>query len=312
MSAGSLRILGLVAFGAVFLRVGTVRADDPKLAEDLFDRGREAMVHQDYRLARTQFEASYRSEPALGTLLNLAVCEEQLGMWNAASLHLAKALHDADDDDRRRASIAARLDALRARIPRLTLRSGAPLAPGTVVLLDAAPVDSTSLGVELPIDPGPHTVRCQGEHGVSCLHEFEAHESESIVWWIDLDARPVPAPIPAPAPAPAPHGADPRKAPASPPALALWTGGLGLAGIALGLAAGGEVLALKSTMARHCDSTGCDATGVSAASSGKAWSWVSTIAAGVGVLGLGTSIAIAVTARPSQGASAEVTVRGQF
>jgi hypothetical protein len=311
MSAGSLRVLGLVAFGAVFLRIGAARADDPKLAEDLFDRGRQAMVQEDYGLARTQFEASYRAEPALGTLLNLAVCEEHLELWNAAIEHLAQALHDAADDDRRRASIAARLDALRARIPRLTLRSAAPMATNVVVLLDSVPVDPASFGVPLPVDPGPHAVRCQVEHDLACSHEFVAREGEPIEWWIELDSTRT-ATAASSAQQPAPPHALPRETRSGPSRLALWTGGLSIASLALGLVAGGEVLALKSTMAQHCDSTGCDAAGVSAAAAGKTWSWVSTVATGIGALGLGTSIAIALTARPSQGAHAEVAVRGQF
>jgi hypothetical protein len=298
----------------VFLRIGAARADDPKLAEDLFDRGRQAMVHEDYRLARTQFEASYRAEPALGALLNLAVCEEQLGLWNAAIEHLAQALHDAADDDRRRASIAARLDALRARIPRLTLRSAAPLATSVVVSLDSVPVDPAGLGVPLPVDPGPHAVRCQSEQGLSCSHEFEAREGESIEWWIEwwielYSTRTETAASTPQQPAPA-HA--PRDTRSGPSALALWTGGVSIASLALGLVAGGEVLALKSTMAQHCDSTGCDAAGVSAAAAGKTWSWASSVATGLGALGLGTSIAIAATAQPSRGARAEVAVRGQF
>src|SRR4029077_6145895 len=113
-------------------------------------------------------------------------------------------------------------------------------------------------------------------------------------------------------PAPGSLAPPPVRSRRAPPALAYWTGGVGLASLALGLAAGAAVLALKGTMGQHCDPTGCDAQGISAASSGKTWSWVSTIATGIGVVGLGTSVVLAVTARPSQASNAQVTLSGAF
>jgi hypothetical protein len=312
MSAGNPRVLALVAFGAALLRSGPARGDDPRLAEDLFERGRQAIASGDYQLARAQFEASYQAERAPGALLNLAVCEENLGLWNAAIKHLDQVLHEVADQDRRRAAVAARLDELRGRVPHLTLRSEAPLATGVVVSLDAVAIDPASLGTPIPVDPGSHVVRCQRAHETLCLHAFDAQERDSIEWWIRFDSTPVAIPA-SPLPAPvAPHVTSAGAARRRPPALAIWIGGAGLASLALGLVAGAQVLASKDTMDHHCDATGCDPAGVAAATSGKAWSWVSTIATGVGAVGLGTAVAISVTTRPSQGPGAQVAVSGHF
>ena len=313
MSASNVRASVLVVIGAALLGGGSARAEDAGLAQEMFERGRQSMANEDYRRARTQFEMSYHAEPALGALLNLAVCEEKLGLWKDALKHLDQGLQVSDAQDRRRPSVAARFDELRARIPHLVVRSRAPLAPSVAVTLDAVAIDAGSLGASLPVDPGPHTLRCEGERGALCSHEFEAHEGESIEWWIDLDSKPVAAPVLAVQPSPPVlRVATLDRTRHGPSALALWTGGVGLASLALGLVAGAEVLHAKSTMATHCDPTGCDGEGVSAAASGKAWSWVSTLATGAGALGLGTAVVIALYPRSTPGPSAEVAIHGSF
>jgi hypothetical protein len=273
------------------------------------------MATEDYQLARTQFEASYRADPALGALLNLAVCEQRLGLWNAALKHLDQGLKQVGAEDKRRPSIAARIDELSARIPHLTLRSRAPLGPEVAVSLDATAIAPASIGDPFPIDPGSHTIRCELKHDVLCLHEFEARDRESVVWWIELDARAIATETPPATQLSAPAQKRMTLNPASPRShstLALATGGFGLLSLALGLVAGAEVLHWKSTMSGHCDGRGCDSTGVAAAASGRTWSLVGTIATCAGAAGLGTSVYLSIAPRSWQGPSAEVAVRGNF
>jgi hypothetical protein len=314
MSAGRLRPpLAFLAFGAALVGTASAHAEETTLAQASFERGRQAIATQDYQFARTQFEASYRADPALGALLNLAVCEQRLGLWNAALKHLDQALRQVGREDKRGPSIVARIDELSARIPHLTLRSKTPLAANVVVSLDATSIAPASLGAPLPIDPGPHTIRCEAEHDILCFHEFEAHDRELVSWWVELDEKPVATQAPpAPQPPATVRTTMTPVAPRSRSPLVFWTGGIGLASLALGLGAGAEVLHWKSTMSGHCDSHGCDSTGVAAAASGTTWSWVSTIATGIGVAGLGTSIYLSFTPRSSQGPGAEVAVRGNF
>src|SRR5258708_17871169 len=133
MSAGRLRALLLLAVGAPLLGPVCARAEESSLPQTSFERGRQAMSTEDYQLARTQFEASYRADPALRALLNLAVCEQRLGLSNSALTHLDQGLRQVGAEDKRRPSIVARVDELSARIPHLTLRSKAPLAPNISV-----------------------------------------------------------------------------------------------------------------------------------------------------------------------------------
>ena len=307
------RILAILALGASLLRSGLADAGDPTLAQQLFERGRSAMVSADYRLAHSQFEASYQQEPAVGTLLNLAVCEEKLGLWNAALRHLGQGLQMTSAGDRRQPSISARFAELGARIPRLTLRSHAPLPAGVAITLDDETIDPAILGATLPVDPGWHSIRCIGAHGASvCAHGVETPEGQSIEWLIELDAGSIAAEHVTQRDATHAESTTHKPAGHRNSALPLWIGAASLASIALGLAAGAEVLHLKSTMEAHCDTTHCDSQGVAAASSGPVWSWVSTIAVGAGVVGLGTSVAIALTAQPSRVGSAQLAIHGSF
>ena len=305
MRAASERAAAVLLVVTTLLTARSALADDPPLADRLFDQGRQAMTTGDYRTALARFEASYRAEPALGTLLNVAVCEEKLGAWTAALGHLAQGLQEADTSDRRRPSVLARFDELSARIPHLTLRARVPIARGVVVTLDATPVDAASLGSPRAVDPGTHVVRCQADRRVVCSYEITAAEGQSLEQWIEPDLA-VPAATPARTTA-TDAGRHTRAT------IRNWTGAVGVASLALGLAAGAEVLAAKGTMSRHCDSTGCDPSGLSAASSGLTWSWVSTIATGVGLAGLGTCVTMAVTLpASSKVGAAEVAIRGSF
>lgn len=71
----------------------------------------------DLAKARALFVRSYRLDPAVGTLLNLAMCEERLGMRDDALRHY-QAAYDASMKEGRkdRAAVAkGRLDALKNR-----------------------------------------------------------------------------------------------------------------------------------------------------------------------------------------------------
>jgi hypothetical protein len=314
MSAARFRALSMIAGSAALLQSLPAIATEPPLAEQSFEQGRQAMASGDYARARALFEASYRAEPAIGALLNLAVCEEKLGHLNAAATDLERSLREVQADDARRPSITARLDAVRARVPHLVLRAKKPLDPSITVALDGQPIERASLGTALPIDPGHHTIRCTSPRGTACFHELVVEEQQEVEWSIVTDVPPPPAPPPRTAPRPAPPAARPKPpspTPKSRTPLILATGAVGIVGLGVGLLGGAEVIHFKNTMDRHCSDT-CDPEGLQAAAHGRTWEWVANIGFGVGVLGLGTSTYLALTARSSQRQGAELAVRGSF
>src|ERR1700722_18868342 len=82
----------LVALALVaWVRSG--RADEPQkgVAQALFERAKESANHGDWASACAQFAESQRLDPAPGTLLNLADCDEHVGKIAAALEHFQEA-----------------------------------------------------------------------------------------------------------------------------------------------------------------------------------------------------------------------------
>ncbi len=73
----------LVLFSLALAR--PARADDEADAKDLFERGRTLRASGDCASAAPLFRRAYAAYPAgLGSLRNLAECEESLGKWASA------------------------------------------------------------------------------------------------------------------------------------------------------------------------------------------------------------------------------------
>jgi PEGA domain len=89
---------------------------------------------------------------------HIAVCEENLGRLVAALGGYELALADADKvNPDFKGEVEANITKLRARIPKLVIERGAG-ASAAAIELDGIAVGNSSVGVEVPLDPGPHAV----------------------------------------------------------------------------------------------------------------------------------------------------------
>jgi Skp family chaperone for outer membrane proteins len=134
------------------------RADDTAAkAEAAFDEGRRLVAQGNYAAACPKFELSYRLDPGIGALLNLADCHTHIGRTASAWAELVEAedkLRRAGD--KRQAFAAERIQAIVPRLVRLSIT--APAIAGLVVTRDG--VDVTALlGTAVPVDPGDHAVQ---------------------------------------------------------------------------------------------------------------------------------------------------------
>jgi hypothetical protein len=301
----------LFAWIALALTIGQssgARAEEPPLTgEELFRKGRVAMGEENYDLAFHYFEQSQRVDPALGTLLNMAVCDEKQGRIGAALARMRDALIQAPPTDKRRTLISGRIVELEKRLARLTLRYDASMGGGVTVAIDGRQIERAELGKELLLDPGPHQLKCAGPRGELCAQSFTLSAGETA-------ERPLVITLPAPVPnVPAPTE---TKAPPPPSTrgstLAYGLGALGIAGIGVGLAAGLVVIEKKNFVTEHCNPRGCDPDAVAAASSGKTYSWVSTVAMGTGIVALGTSAYLLLSAPISKGSMTAISLSGAF
>ena len=131
----------------------SARADDATVAQQLYDKAKQLEADGKLREACTAFAASFKADPQLGVLLNLADCHEKIGKLASAWSEFREAVNRANRiSDAREAYARKRADALAPRLAKLHV---VPPAAGTTVTLDGADVTAL-VGTDMPIDSGAH------------------------------------------------------------------------------------------------------------------------------------------------------------
>lgn len=135
---------------------------DVAAAEALFQEARRLTAEGRYAEACPKFEESNRLDPALGTLLYLADCYEEMGRTASAwaTFELAASEGRKANQAKREVMARERAKALEARLSKLSIvvAEGAKV-DGLLVVRDKTEVGDASLGVPLPVDPGEHIVK---------------------------------------------------------------------------------------------------------------------------------------------------------
>jgi hypothetical protein len=194
--------LGLLVL--VVARVGRADGDVTAQAEELFQEGRRAFEAHDYATATEKLAASLKLEPAVGTTISLAECDEATGHLAGARQRWQEAaeLADAKHDPLRRGAFAwQRFSAIDARLPRLLLRPKAGAPSDTVYRRDDQPKASAAFDVELPVDPGVHLITVTAAGYEARSYRIDLVERERRVLEVEPGAE-TPAPTPSPAQAP--------------------------------------------------------------------------------------------------------------
>ncbi|HEU5075007.1 MAG TPA: hypothetical protein VFU02_12545 [Polyangiaceae bacterium] len=125
-------------------------------AEALFESGHEAMSKGDYDTACARFAESNRLDPAVGSLLNLAACEEKRGRLATSWQLFKRVMSDLPPGDDRYPIAQRRASALRPRVPHVTLKLASDAPKQTTVKYGAVVLGHASFDVPLPFDPGEH------------------------------------------------------------------------------------------------------------------------------------------------------------
>jgi len=275
--------VGFAALGtsAVLSFAGPSQAQerrDPAAADELFRQGRTAAEQRDYLTACAKFRESNRLDAAVGTLFNIADCEEKLGRLATSWTLFQEVAQRLPFDDDRHAIAVQRAHALESRVPRLSVHLAPSARTDISVRRDGVTLGSASLDTWLPVDPGEHVVvvSAPGTESVS----FVATVGEGERNQLDVKLGPtrvVAGGVNEPGPgAPANHTA------------AYLVGGLGALGLVTGVVAGVLVLDRKSTVDQNCIDHICNQAGYDAAQSGKTLGVVTTIGLITGAVGLGT------------------------
>ena len=284
----------------VIARTALAQGGDPAAAERLFQDARSALVAGNYDAACPMFAESYRLDPAPGTMLNLADCEERRGQLARAWQHFRRLYDVLPASDERRAEAKLRADAVEPRIPRLRVVVASAAA---TVVRDGVTLGPASLGIRLPVDPGKHVIVVTAKGHRERVYEVSLTEGDDK----DLSVT-TGEPIEAAEPIDVRPDAVAPQVPTSPPGNAQWTagwvvGGAGVGAIVTGGALGIASLVKLSSANQACSGNVCaDAAAVSKYQSAQALALATDVTLGVGVILLGTAVVLLLTAPRSAAA----------
>lgn len=214
---------------ALVALAGGASAQSGTVAEVLFRDAQRLLSEGHVHEACEKFAASQKADPALGTLLNLAVCHERDGRSATAWLEFSDvaALARKAGDSAREKYAVARMNQIEPALHKVALDAEAP-AEGIVVVLDTTSVTPAAFGIGIPVDPGDHVLRATapGREPWSAHFTTTADPGTERVTVPALALAATPAAIPAPpTPAVAPAAPPP---PQPPPAPATAKNGSGL------------------------------------------------------------------------------------
>jgi hypothetical protein len=148
-----MRWTAIVVVGAL---VRVAHADDASDAETLFNEGVKAKDAGKAAEACADFRASYaKNRNAVGTLLNVALCDEEAGKIGSAHKLFAEAEARAKEQnlEEHRKAAQEHKDKLAGDVPRVTI-AFTELAPETKLVIAGEVVD-TANAKDVEVDPGP-------------------------------------------------------------------------------------------------------------------------------------------------------------
>lgn len=142
-------------------------------------------------LALLKEVAAVKSTPQVR--FNMALCEERLGKLVAAlgDYELAAADARAEHADQVAEEVEARLESLRQRIPKITVKRGSG-AEAAIVALDGVSLGDQVIGTPMPTDPGPHTVEAKAPGYKPFRQSVRVAEQQSETVEIVMEAEPQP------------------------------------------------------------------------------------------------------------------------
>ncbi|WP_438013856.1 PEGA domain-containing protein [Sorangium sp. So ce315] len=264
-------------------------ADELKRARAQFQQATELEQAGNWAAALQQFREVGQVRMTPQVRFHIAVCEENLGRLVAAlgGYELALAEADAVGPDFR-AEVEQSIGRLRARIPKLVIVRGEGAASASMAL-DGVALGGSSIGVEVPLDPGPHALTAKAPNHRPFQQTVELKEGGVTRVAVTLEALPQELLIQA--------GALPEKPPSK--VVPYVIGGMGAAS----LIGAGVLFALRQgalqEMEDACGPGGrsCPPSMQSRYDDLKFYHYGAQVALGVGVAAVGTATAILLLQR---------------
>jgi hypothetical protein len=270
-------------------------------ASALFRQGRAAFDKGDYAEACPKFAESLKLEPAPGTRLNLALCEERSGKLVSARQHLAEVIPQLRDDRLPFArDLLAKVD---KRVCRLTLTRG-PGAPAETQVKDERAGQVLQLEQELILDPGDYDLSITAPGRPTDRLKLTLTEGQK-------ETRVI-TPLPAPAVLSNNTGVPPPPKDSGPNlgrTLGFVAGGVGIAAFGVAAVTGVVLLNKKSEVDKACIGMRCTEEGLALVEKAKATPLLplNTAAWIVGIAGVSAGTVLLLTSRTKKASEPKTT-----
>jgi hypothetical protein len=294
------------AISALSVAPSAARAQAPATENDAIKHAREqfgqALALQtggDWAGALALLKEVIAVKPTPQVRFNIALCEERLGRLVAAlgDYELAGADAQIEKADQVWQEVDARLELLRARVPRVVVSRGAG-ADAATISLDGVMLGDSVLNAPLPVDPGPHVVEATGAGYQPFKQSFRVAEQQNITIVVKLEPTPVIVAKPG-TPVPPPVGTQHLRT------AGYVVGGAGIAS----LVASGAMFYLRHNAIRDLDQQcgadrmSCPDSARSTVDRGKLYTTLGDVTLAVGAVGLGVGALLVVVGRSSEQAS---------
>ena len=263
--------------------------DGLKRAREQFAQALALQTGGDWAGALALLKEVAAVKPTPQVRFNIALCEERLGLLVAAlgDYELAGADAQAQKADQVRQEVDARLESLKARVPRVVVKRGEG-ADSATISLDGVSLGDSVLNSPLPVDPGPHVVEGAGAGFLPFKQAFRVAEQQTAT--IEVKLQPEPAKPEPPVVSPPP-----------PPSQTLRTAGfvVGGAGIASLIASGAMFYLRQKTISdldQQCgaDRMSCPDSARSTIDRGELYTTLGNVTLVVGAVGLGVGATLVV------------------
>ena len=262
-------------------------------ADTLFAEGRDLLEKGKYPEACAKLARSEELAPAVGTLLNLAYCYEQLGrLRSAMEAYLeAERLANVAGEAKRAAFAKERYAAVEPRAPKLIVRVVPPEAPGLEIKRNGVLIAKQDLDKPVAVDPQDYLISASAP-GYAAWKGAVIVRGEGAVLTVVVPPLEATSAAPPPAQSTSPIGV--RRI------AALGLGAVSALAIGAGVGVGLAAKSRYDDAAAHCDATGCDDTGVSIKRGAVAQGNIATVLVAIGVLTGATGAYLWIVGAPDE------------
>ncbi len=169
----------------------TVDGDALKRAREQFGQALALQTGGDWAGALALLKEVAAVKPTPQVRFNIALCEERLGRLVAAlgDYELAGSDAEIEKADQVREEVDSRLEALKARVPRVTVQRGEG-AESATISIDGVSLGDSVVNVPLPVDPGPHVVEATALGYLPFKQSFRVVEQQRATILVVLQLKP--------------------------------------------------------------------------------------------------------------------------